>query len=78
MPQDDPDAFGAGSTPTPANAPGPLERLATLEAMMRNAATKTDISNLKVWVLGGVLSAIVAAGAVSFIVNALLPEAGPP
>ena len=47
MPPGDPDAFDAEPTPTPANTPGPLERLATLEAMMRNTATKTDISNLE-------------------------------
>ena len=32
------------------------------EHIEKNMATKTDISNIKVWVLGGVASAMAAAG----------------
>ncbi len=31
----------------------------------KNIATKTDISNLKVWILGGVLSGIAVAAAIA-------------
>ena len=34
----------------------------------KNMATKTDISNLKVWILGGVLSGIVIAATISAVV----------
>ena len=37
------------------------ERLARLETRMESIATKEDIQTLKIWVLGGALSSVVAA-----------------
>lgn len=49
------------------------ERLARIEAKMEHVATKEDIQQLKVWVLGGVLGAlglaVVAATGVAKLFN---------
>lgn len=63
--------------PDPPSGDGEIrERLARLEQkvddmkddMHANMATKTDISNLKVWILCGVLSAIGIAATIATIV----------
>ena len=36
------------------------ERLSALEAEFKHLATKTDISNLKVWILGGLIAGLFA------------------
>lgn len=38
------------------------------EHIEKNMATKTDISNIKVWVLGGVVSAIVVGVSIAVVV----------
>lgn len=38
------------------------------EHIEKNMATKTDISNIKVWVLGGVLSALAAGVGIAIVV----------
>ena len=40
-------------------------RVASLEAHLQHLATKNDITQLKVWILGGVLAAIVVAAGIS-------------
>ena len=40
------------------------ERLATLEAEIKHLATKEDIKDIKIWVLGGVISAFIIASLV--------------
>ena len=39
-----------------------------IDSIKENMATKTDISNLKVWILGGILSAIGVAAAIATII----------
>ena len=34
------------------------ERIAKLEAELKHLATKTDIQNLKIWILGGIIGAV--------------------
>lgn len=41
-------------------------RLAALEARMEYLATKEDIQKLEVWVLGGVIGAIIAGCTMAF------------
>ena len=43
-------------------------RVSALEAQLQHLATKNDITGLKVWIFGGVLSAIVIAATMSAIV----------
>lgn len=44
------------------------DRLARLETRMEYMATKEDIQKLKIWVLGGVLSSVVAAIPIALLV----------
>ncbi|MCY4041825.1 MAG: hypothetical protein OXF72_11310 [Gammaproteobacteria bacterium] len=65
----------SGEGPTNGGQAAVRERLARLEENIKGVreqmATKKDISDLKVWILGGVLSAImVAAGIATLIVKA--------
>lgn len=40
-------------------------RVSAIEAHMQHLATKNDVTSLKVWILGGVLSTIVIASAIA-------------
>ena len=46
-----------------------------VKSIRENMAVKNDITSLKVWILGGVLSAILVAAGIALAVVKLLPPA---
>ena len=67
-----PDAGGKSPTGPTGNGTEIRERLARLEQkvddMKEHMATKTDISNLKVWILSGTLGSIIVAATIAAVV----------
>ncbi len=62
-----------GETPHDNNNKGPLgERVRALEERTNHLATKTDVSNLKIWILAGVIGAVPILVTLFFVAVRLL------
>lgn len=61
VPKDEPGGGAGGGAGVDALLRAVEERLARLETRMDYMATKEDIENLKIWILGGALGSVVAA-----------------